>query len=282
MIWAESCENAGRMDEPSLSGPRAKYRRAKEHIDALHREIVRFTHDNPDPKIEHFDKETGRYTLAIKTRDEPDAERWGILLGDAVHNLRGVLDHIVWQLVLLNGEKPGRHNHWPAATTRERYWCRPKNGSPSLRESALRGVAEGPRAVIDGLQPYRAGPQMNQHLLQLLIPLSNADKHRVVQAAVLASLGPPDELLARNEDVGNVIEGTFAVGPLDEHANVVDCRFEITGPNPHVQMHGNLTVVVGFGQQGFAWNAIVGMVPVVGQTIDAFQHFFEAQETKTG
>jgi hypothetical protein len=122
---------------------------------------------------------------------------------------------------------------------------------------------------------------MDQHFLRLLVPLSNADKHRVVQAGFLAPMAPPAEFLARNADVGDVLEGTFATGgPLDEDANVVDCRFAITGPDPKVHMQGNLTLIVGFGKEGFAWNAICGLVPVVGQAIDAFQHFFDAQQAK--
>jgi hypothetical protein len=120
---------------------------------------------------------------------------------------------------------------------------------------------------------------MDQHFLQLLVPLSNADKHRVVQPGFFGLDEPPEGFLARNEDVGDMLEGTFAQGgPLSLDTNVVDCRFEIAGPNPHVQMQGNLTLLVGFGEKGFAWNAIVDMARSVGQVIDAFPQFFNAQE----
>lgn len=268
------------MDQPSLSGPRAKYRRGREHIEALQRKIDQFAHDNPDPKVEEFDPETGRYTVAIKFRKKPDGEGWGILLGDAIQNLRSVLDHIVWQLVRLNRERPGHQTYWPSVTSEERYWSPRKCGRPSVREEALRGVGDEPRALIDSLQPYTAGTAMDQHFLSLLIPLSNADKHRVVQAGFFAIEEPPEKFLARNEDVGDVLEGTFASGPLDEDAPFLDARFEITGPNPHVQMERDLTLIVGFGEERFSFPAIREIVPKVGQVIDAFQPFFDREESE--
>lgn len=245
---------------------------------ALQRDIDQFAHDNPDPKSEHFDSETGRYTLAIKFREEPDAESWGIQLGDTVHNLRCALDHVVWQLVLLNGERPGHHTSWPAGMTGEYYWSPRKNGRPSLREETLRGVADEPRALIDQLQPYRGGTEVHRHFLSVLVPLSNADKHRIVQAGFLAIEEPPDQFMVRNQDVGDVLEGTFAAGPLKDNANVMECRVAITGPNPHVYMQRDLTLIVGFGEQHFAWGAIQEMAIAVGQTIEAFDGFFNPQE----
>ena len=108
----------------SLDGPRAKYRRAFEHMQTLHSEVAEFEDNHPDPKVEHFDPETGRYTLAVEFGDETDAERrdrarrWGIVLGDVIHNLRSALDHVVWQLVLLNGATPGPGNQWPICRSR--------------------------------------------------------------------------------------------------------------------------------------------------------------------
>ncbi len=37
---------------------------------------------------------------------EAPSQRWGILIGEFVHNLAFSLDHLAWQLVLLNGGTP--------------------------------------------------------------------------------------------------------------------------------------------------------------------------------
>ncbi len=247
-------------------------------MQTLHREVAAFADRNPNPKTEHFDKETGRYTLAIHLSEEPDAERWGVLLGDAIHNLRSALDHVIWQLVVLNGEEPGAHNQWPLCRSREGYLKPRKKGGVSVRETFLRGVAKDARAIIDRLQPYRAGPDLDRHFLSSLAPLSNADKHRVIQAGFLGIHEFPEGFLARSEDVGEPLEGTFTSGPLEAGAYVVDCLLAITGPNPQVKMQGNLTLVVGFGEEGFALSAIGEMALKIGETIELFQPLFDAKK----
>jgi hypothetical protein len=262
------------VETPSPGSPRAKFNRGVEHIEILHGEIDRFAKDNPDPRIEKFDPKTGRYTLRLKFGRNPNGERWGLLLGDAIQNFRSALDHVVWQLVLANGKRPGENNRWPMGMSGKGYWCPKKNGRPSLRDDALQGVAEEPRTIIDGLQPYRYGIDRDKHFATLLAAISNADKHRVLQAGWVGVGHPPDGFLSRNEHVGDVIEGTWATGPLDEKAQIVDCRFAITGPDPHVQMQGELTLLIGFGREGFNWGAITEIPVPVGQIIDIFEPYF--------
>jgi hypothetical protein len=118
---------------------------------------------------------------------------------------------------------------------------------------------------------------MDRHFLTSLAPLSNADKHRVVQAGFLGFHEFPEEFLACNEDVGEPLEGTFTSGPLEAGAYLVDCVLAITGPNPQVKMQGNLTLVVGFGEEGFALSAIGEMALRIGEAIELFQPFFDAK-----
>jgi len=193
----------------SLDGPRAKHRRAIEHIQALHGKIDEFAERNPDPKVEHFDQQTGRYTLAVQFGDEPDAERWGILLGDAIHNLRSALDHIPWQLVLLNGATPGPENQWPLCRSREGYLNQERRAvSASARPSC--GVSRRTREQSSISCSLTAlGRGWTSIFLSSLAPLSNADKHRIIQAGFMGIQGPPDKFLALNQDVGDILQGTF-------------------------------------------------------------------------
>ena len=117
---------------------------------------------------------------------------------------------------------------------------------------------------------------MDRHYLSMLAALSNADKHRVIQAAFLGIDEIPEGFLGR-QDVGDVLEGTVWRGPLEAGAYVVDCTVAITGPNPQVKMQGNLTLVVGFGEEGFALKAVGELVPKVSDTIDLFQPLFDAK-----
>jgi len=242
----------------------------------LNREIEEFENRNPDPKAENFDPKTGRYTLAIEFGEEPDAERWGILLGDVIHNLRSALDHVIWQLVLLNEAKPRPTNQWPMSRSAKKYIQPRKDGRASVREECLFGVSEPARTVIDGYQPHIEAARMNEHFLSVLAALSNADKHRLIQAGFLGIQEFPKGFLA-TQDVGTVLESNFIEGPLEKGAYVVDCTLAITGPDPQVKMHRNLALVVGFGEQCFARNAIGEMMAMVGTAIERFQPFFDGK-----
>ena len=95
--------------EASLDGPIAKLDRAKTHFQALNKSIGAFKRSKTqDFIVTHFDPDTGEKALSLKILKEPKNPEWGLILGDMVHNLRSALDHLVWQLVLLNGEKPRR------------------------------------------------------------------------------------------------------------------------------------------------------------------------------
>lgn len=66
-------------------------------------------------------------------------------------------------------------------------------------------------------------------------------------------------------------------GPLEKEAYVVDCVVAITGPNPQVKMQGDLTLIVGFGEEGFGLGAIGEMALKIGETIDLFQPLFDTK-----
>jgi hypothetical protein len=83
-----------------LRGVFAKLERASEHIAALDHEVREFQGANPITTFAEFE---GGTTFLVKVRvpETPDL-RWGVLLGDAIHNVRCALDHAVWELVRRN------------------------------------------------------------------------------------------------------------------------------------------------------------------------------------
>src|SRR5436309_667841 len=80
-----------------LDGCRAKIARAKEHFEAFEQDLRTFC----DPK---------HSTLVCETKEHPThniydfwikdvpSTRWGLMIGDCIHNARSVLDHITWTL----------------------------------------------------------------------------------------------------------------------------------------------------------------------------------------
>ena len=117
---------------------------------------------------------------------EPSPLHLGVIVGDFMHNLRCVLDHLVWQLVVLNGQQPGDHNQFPIFDTPGAY--KKKAGR------YLRGVAADHRALIETFQPYHLEDDAASHYLAVLRDLSNIDKHRFVHPVVIVGEGNAREV----------------------------------------------------------------------------------------
>src|SRR5579864_4992836 len=93
-----------------IHGIRLKIERAKEHIRDLDAAIKRFVQEQPYtlgakphriPEIEH----TTLYVAEVK----PIPDCISLIVGDAIHNLRSALDHLMWQLVEAAGGSPDRN-----------------------------------------------------------------------------------------------------------------------------------------------------------------------------
>lgn len=197
--------------EASLDGCRAKHERGVEYLQQVNAEVTEYLGSEPKPyrMRGNFERDRSEYVVVGEvTEPIPDPVRWSLILGDALHNLRSALDHLVWQRVVLNtGKKGGRSNLYPIATSGARYWSITKDGRQSLRDRALKGVSDEHRALIDALQPYRAREPDKAHFLVTLQALSNQDKHRLLNPILYSidAVGDNGLRLTYNEDAGDIV-----------------------------------------------------------------------------
>jgi hypothetical protein len=235
---------------PSLEGCWAKIRRAEQHLKSLHEEIGAFIDSDPHQVVERFDLETSTYEMRIEVERSPDDSAWGALVGDFVQNLRASLDHLVWQLVLLNGErKPSNQNQFPIVMSESDYW-ESRKGKPSLRDRMLAGVAEEHRARIDLVQPYRRGDRAAERSLAYLRWLSNVDKHRALHTTLFTVKTPrPEDLIVEADDEFRVIEFEINSGALEHGAHIMRARMPMDS-QAKVQMKGEIEIGIGFGERG--------------------------------
>lgn len=178
---------------PDFSGVWAKIDRAREHAETLNRETgwhfdpagnpVRVQVHRIPVRLE-YEPETG-YHVFRATRAVPEdvVRRWGVITGDAIHNLRSALEHLVWQLSLAGtgGVTPGNPPiiKFPVQDTPPAD-RRPENFQ---RTAALYKVEPKYRAIIYEHQPH--GSRFNfghgpVHPFSRLRDLSNLDKHQLV------------------------------------------------------------------------------------------------------
>ena len=171
------------MRDTDFSGVYAKIHRAEKHInnfkyaaDTLCNEAKK----NIERQVS-ADVDEQRWVYRGPTPEVPI--EWSVVIGEILYNLRSALDHLVWQLVVLNGEIPGRHNEFPIAADHE-AWER-------QRAHSLKGVSQRHQDLIVGLQPFsvRIGVPIRVSRLKVLDDLCNVEKHRHLVAAVVASTG---------------------------------------------------------------------------------------------
>ncbi|HEX4110081.1 MAG TPA: hypothetical protein VHX88_18260 [Solirubrobacteraceae bacterium] len=122
--------------------------------------------------------EPGESRLTYRVHDVPTPDlEWSIRIGEILHQLRSTLDHLAWQLVLLDGTQPNRQTQFPILD------CPPAATTDLLRQVADPEIL----SLVDACQPYAGGAggpvspsQAHGQPLWVLRCLNNIDKHRLL------------------------------------------------------------------------------------------------------
>jgi hypothetical protein len=164
---------------PSLDGVRAKIRRAEHHVDEFKSALFKSIGDCPvRVEVRHTEElpEGRRVTGDITV--PPPLPALGVYLGDAVHNLRSALDHLVCQLAVAAG------NDGACASTQFPIFAEDNRDTRKRIDQWTKHVRPSARSAIQALQPYQRRPtEPTSDPLWLLSVLDNIDKHRVLLVA---------------------------------------------------------------------------------------------------
>ena len=228
-----------------LEGVGAKLDRADEHLLALNEEIPQFLETEPFEMRAELDVERRRYSVLLDVRKQPPL-RWATIAGDFVQNTRAALDHLVWALVLLNGEEPSRRNQFPildqppATAKQHRHWAQ-----------ALAGTDDTAKNLIELAQPYQREDGPEHHVLHGLRDMSNTDKHRtlLVTATAIPEHSTPTLEFRGVSDVGKLGRyGIHVDGPLRDGQEVAFIEeIDLRGADPVIEVRGHLPFMVAFG-----------------------------------
>lgn len=269
---------------PSLDGPRLKLDRAKEHIDALDRELNVFfeSHSNRQAVEYAFDG-TWHIIRTDPPLDEPLPPRISLICGDIIHNIRCALDHLVWQLVLVEGNEPDRWNSFPIYSKAEDFASRVRSPKDPKR-SPLHGIDPDGEAwaLIEGEQPYnrwKLGEDPAGHMLSGLAFFSNVDKHRTLMTQMLM---PQEDTIwdavTWNLDARLLEYRRTPRRPISQEGKteILGLRFSDTGPEPQVRVKDGLIANPSIGDGkiqahiGHMWT----IRDYVARLIERFELFF--------
>jgi hypothetical protein len=190
---------------------------AHQHMDALRLAIGRFGSSNPCVIVHDFERKRLKHTWRVSGKPDTPPQELSLRLGDVLYNLRGVLDHLAWDLVLANKRKPHDRTGFPICE-------KPESFASNGVQKAIAGMAKSVRTKIEELQPYNgSGTHCPNYHLGLLNSLGNVEKHRhfnLIAASVdLAAFSVDDSLLGHSFiHEGPVEDGTIlavAEGKMD-------------------------------------------------------------------
>ena len=151
-----------------LSLIRVKAERAKRHLCDL--EVARNSFLNSNPyRIECESNPQTGYNIYRVFDIQSTPVEIGLIVGDAIHNLRSALDHLAYQLVISNGKIPTKQTAFPVFDDATKY----KAGLAGK----VSGMAKSAIDEIDAAEPYQGGKGAG---LWVLHYLDIADKHHAL------------------------------------------------------------------------------------------------------
>lgn len=158
-----------------LAGVRSKIARSEYFIDQLNLALkAALSTTSVELRSKHRDAE-GNHVVLVDIRPSEPPPGISLNVGDAVHNLRSALDHLVCQLAIAAGHGSAcSHTQFPVF----------RNDSAKNRTTIgrrLNGLTPAARAEIEALQPYKRTPLAPESdPLWMLSELDNVDKHRIL------------------------------------------------------------------------------------------------------
>lgn len=244
-----------------LDGIRAKTDRAGEHLDALDQAVRDFQRENPYRGLREKMGSTGLYITGFDGKVPSPPLLINVLVGDFAHNLRSALDHLAWQLALLDSPQPNPNTSFPIFPTLSGGF-----------ERMLQKLPPAARDDIERLQPYQRGDDYRSDPLWVLHEIWNTDKHRVLVAVghqwAHGVVDPDGVLIIGQFDHGRLLNFRRVAQPGDVGTSELESEFV-----PQIAI--NIT----FGMEGAVETTGVDQLRVIhhyvcGDALPRFERFF--------
>jgi hypothetical protein len=165
---------------PEFASCHLKLGRAREHFETIKAEVIEWRDSRPYSIRRQSNPETGRHTIIVELRSSP-FERWSLIAGDCVSNLRSALDHLIYAFAVRDTGKAvppqDRKLQFPICDSRAAFDLEVKKG----RISGLGSKAE---ALIESAQPYHRSNVNSLHILTVIREFNDLDKHRLLNVAL--------------------------------------------------------------------------------------------------
>jgi hypothetical protein len=212
---------------PNLDSVEAKLQRADQHIQSLQDEIAPWMAKASYIISPQVNADSTRYSLvAHLVGDKPPLQRWTLIAGDSLHNLRCALDHLVYAIAV--------HESGTVPPPDENKLMFPiTDTSAKFRESSqrIRSLSAPVRQAIEEVQPYNRPHPDLPPLLGVLRDLENIDKHRLLQMAYAAISEAEIEIAGVQSPAVRHAETIPYAGEIKNGTEVFAIVFDAPNPN---------------------------------------------------
>jgi diadenosine tetraphosphatase ApaH/serine/threonine PP2A family protein phosphatase len=164
---------------PEFASCWLKMSRAEEHFCTIKSDLIAWKKSEPYTVKRRSDTTGGRHSLVVEIKGSPPIDRWSVVSGDCIHNLRAALDNLVYAVAIqesgVNPPRCSKDLQFPIAADAAAF------ASQKWRIRSLSGRAQ---ARIEQAQPYNRPHSELPPLLRLLADFDNVDKHRLLNVVI--------------------------------------------------------------------------------------------------
>lgn len=216
----------------ALDGAGLKLEWANKKIETIGEDWLEFRDSKPYALEAEHRKDTRDLIFKFRTSGLPPF--LPVQIGELIHNLHSALDHLTWELVILETGAPSRSTQLQFPVFLD------ATGYVKRADQKLAGVGAKARAIIEELQPFRTGEGASSPLW-MLYQLSVWDKHKSIPLVGMSAdqiqIGPlPSQEIEESEGCGSpvILKDHTPIGRIRFKPGVQITKAALMAMNAHV------------------------------------------------
>jgi hypothetical protein len=224
------------------------------HLDSITEEVDALIASDACGIIPDFKSEPGFLVIKAYIREAPSS-LCAVYVGEALYQLRSVLDHLVCHLTENNGHVITNKTGFPIFLQRAEFRDTTGNHTPPVRR-LIGGIPPEQQALIEAEQPFQSKfGRPEDDPLWWLYRLSNFDRHRFIHLVGSATLIAHDDFTPKwfADRYFSLLSTNFGAfeGETEVARYRIDPAANDVGPPPVlVQVHSHVSFGIAFDMHG--------------------------------
>ncbi len=257
-----------------LTSCRLKLGRAGEHIDAIENDIAAWSETKPYTLVRECNAEATRYSVRVRVQNDPPFDRWSLIAGDCIHDLRCSLDHLVYASAIYETQTDPPPNH----TSLMFPICDSRTIFDKSAPQRMGNLSDPVRAEIERLQPYNRPHEKLPPVLSVLRDLNNSDKHRLVNLTMgVITEGQFHNMRNFHVEKGQPVKLVAHVGSVKDGTELASITLDRATPNVEYDFFANIAVAVrhATGPKGQSLSGVTDLLKILRTEIENVVHSVE-------